>query len=125
MKLLGQNLAHQVAGANDLGVAHGVEDVRALAAMDYHTPRTENRKMLGKIGLGNVQRSEQFRDASFSRAKGVKNLETLRMGEGLADLRMQGENIWLHGVAHIRNTYTGAGRGCQEAPGWHDRTATA
>jgi len=113
MKLFGQNLTHQVAGANDLGVAHGIQDICAYAAMDHHTPRTKNRKMLGKVGLWNLQRLEQFRDASFSRAKGVENLETLGMGEGLADLRMQSENIWLNRVAHMRNSDTRFGRGCQ------------
>ena len=85
-----------------------------MATVNDHTARTENSQVLGKVGLWNLKQSEEFRDAPFPRAKRVKNLETLGMGEGLADLGMQSEDIRLGRVAHMRNTHTPSARECQQ-----------
>src|SRR5438552_7941875 len=84
---MGQKIApHNVEHLNEQGSAKRVEDLVFGFAMIDDALRAEDSQVLGNVGRLNLDLINYFADAEFIFAKGLDDVDSGGMGQGLKDV---------------------------------------
>jgi len=86
---LGEYLAHDAAGLDNLGSYEAIVDRGTLPAASQDTLLSHHRQVLGQIGLGHPQGLHHIPHRKFPFFQEVQNPQSLGVGQGLADIRLQ------------------------------------
>ncbi len=86
LKLFEEDLPHQVAGPEDLGVRNPVIDINPVPAGQDDALRSQDAHVLGEIGFAQTDLLDQFPCREFLVLEGVDDFQPLRVRENLADV---------------------------------------
>jgi hypothetical protein len=99
-------VTYEAAELEDDGVADGVEDGVPVASACDEAGVVEQLKVLGDVGLGGVERVDQFIDGVLALLKLLKNAETEGLAEGTEAAGDELEGGFGRGKSrHVDNDY--------------------